>query len=322
MRPMKPDRAVDLFARLSEAKQLHLQPALSRAVSKVGVRVVDRELEKVAPAAALNKLASLGIRGERVFPTPSMLREKPTLVAYYRMLLGLPQKAFSAEYGWGRFITAEKTGRLTPRLDADVDNLCAAFAAGLSELVQRLDDFSDVELHELTLLTLGGTLQGGRNVRLGQAATAAVFKVIQDLIAPHILALEKNLISIRNAPGRTLTVRFGSDPDVGVQEEVEGRDEPVVAMEIKGGTDRSNAHNRAGEAEKSHIRAASEGFQHRWTIMSLMGVQESAIKESSPHTTRFFEISQLLATEGRDFKEFRRQLVQLLSLPEGDAGQR
>ena len=51
------------------------------------------------------------------------------------------------------------------------------------------------------------------------------------------------------------------DPDVCVLEQVENRTHNKVAFEVKGGTDDSNAHNRAGEAEKSHLKAKRKGFK-------------------------------------------------------------
>jgi len=46
----------------------------------------------------------------------------------------------------------------------------------------------------------------------------------------------------------------------------------IVAIEVKGGTDVSNAHNRAGEAEKSHTKAKGKGFRDFWTIISKKGL--------------------------------------------------
>ncbi|MGZ6228614.1 MAG: XcyI family restriction endonuclease, partial [Candidatus Binataceae bacterium] len=62
---------------------------------------------------------------------------------------------------------------------------------------------------------------------------------------------------------------FGSDPDLKIQEELEpGQVHNKVAIEIKGGTDKSNAHNRAGEAEKSHQKARAQEFNDFWTIIA------------------------------------------------------
>lgn len=319
-RPLKADRAIDLYARLKEARLLYLQPALAHAIEDVGVAVIDAELKAIVSSTALTSLAKLGVRGERVFPTPSILRAKPPLIAYYRMLLGLSQKAFSQTFGYGRFARAEKTGRLTEALEAELPELCRVFADALASLVAELGAFSDRDLHELTLLTLGSTFQGSRNVEIGQVATQGVFDVILDLLEPYIVTEGDTSLSVRNAAGRTVTVLFGADPDVRIDTEVHGSPERILAIEIKGGSDRSNVHNRAGEAEKSHLKAKAEGYQHRWTIISLTGVKDSVVKQESPSTTLVFDVSQVLAEAGPHYDEFKRQIVHLLGLPEVPPG--
>jgi hypothetical protein len=69
-----------------------------------------------------------------------------------------------------------------------------------------------------------------------------------------------------------VVIALASAPDVRIQEEFGGRLQNKVAIEIKGGTDRSNAHNRAGEAEKSHQKARAEGFRDFWTIIAKAGL--------------------------------------------------
>ena len=55
---------------------------------------------------------------------------------------------------------------------------------------------------------------------------------------------------------------LATDPDIRIQEEFEpGQLRNKVAIEIKGGTDISNAHNRAGEAEKSHQKGQEPRLQ-------------------------------------------------------------
>jgi hypothetical protein len=315
-RPLEADRAIDLFARLKEARPLYLQPALAHAIEDVGVDVIDQELKAIVSSSALTSLAKLGVRGERVFPTPSILKAKPALIAYYRMLLGLSQKAFSQTFGYGRFARAEKTGSFTEATEAELLALCRVFADALAALVTGLGTFTDRDLHELTLLTLGSTFQGSRNVVIGQVATKGVFDVIREILEPYIVYESETKLSVKNAAGRPVTVLFGADPDVRIDTEVHGSPEPILAMEIKGGSDRSNVHNRAGEAEKSHLKARADGYQHRWTIISLTGVIESVVKQESPSTTLVLDVSQVLAESGPHYEEFKRQVVHLLGLPE------
>lgn len=315
-KPLAAERAVDLFARLKEARSLYLQPALAHAIEDVGVDVIDEELRTIVGPAILTTLAKLGIRGERVFPTPSILAARPALIAYYRMLLGLSQKAFSQTYGYGRFATAEKTGTFTPAAQKELSRLCSVFAKALGSLVTELGEFTDRDLHELTLLTLGGTFQGSRNVEIGQLATRGVFQVIRDLIGSYIRDETDTHLSVENAAGRTVSILFGADPDIRIDTEIRGVTEPILVMEIKGGLDRSNVHNRAGEAEKSHLKAKRDGYQNRWTIISLTGVKETVVEQESPSTTLVVDLLQILAESGRDYERFKSQLLHLIGLPD------
>ena len=314
--PLDSERAVDLYSRLVAARSVYLQPALSDAVRVVGVAQIDSELNTLVPQDSLTRLASLGIRGERVFPTPSILTEAPTLIAYYRMLLGISQKGFAQTYKYGRFLTAEAKGSWSSSTAAELPQLCEVFRDALVILVDELPDFTDQDLHELTLLSLGMTFQGSRNVRIGQTATLGVFQTIAFLLDDHIVDRSDTHLTIVNAAGRRVQTTFGSDPDVILTEDVGGSSEPLIAIEIKGGLDRSNAHNRAGEAEKSHLKAKQEGFNHRWTIISLTGIDERVVRGESPSTTRIFDVTEVLGRSGPTFDEFKRQLTVLLGLPE------
>jgi len=106
------DLAIDLYQALVDARRLYLQPALGVAVGNVGVIVIDAELQRLVPEQALNHLAQSGLRGERVFPVPSIITRTPSLLGYYRMLLGFSKKEFQKR-GYGTWITAEENNTLS-----------------------------------------------------------------------------------------------------------------------------------------------------------------------------------------------------------------
>src|SRR5436190_4323979 len=110
MKSIPADFGIDLYARLLNARRTMLQPALKVAVKAVGVRAINADLQRLVPSDALDHLAGLGLRGERVFPTPAVLLQMPTLIAYYRMLLGISRKEFrqSARLGYGAWEAAER----------------------------------------------------------------------------------------------------------------------------------------------------------------------------------------------------------------------
>lgn len=259
-RPISADLAIDLFEALKAARRLQLQPALSAAVHDVGVPVIDAELQHLVPVEALNHVAALGLRGERVFPVPAIIAQAPPLIGYYRMLLGLSRKEFSQpnRLGYGPWLTAEESGTLPSRLGPLLDQFCTALIVPLVDLVQAMNVFDDRDLSDLTLLTLGPTLQGGRNNTIGSRAALQVFEALHALVAPWTTFERGSMIRFVTPAGRTFEVVSGSDPDLRIDEGEGTETWPLAAIEIKGGGDASNAHNPGGRGRK----VADQGSWH------------------------------------------------------------
>ena len=308
------ERAVVLFDALVAARARVLQPALSEAVSAVGVARLDPELGELAPDAALTKLASLGLRGELLFPTPSLLREKPSLIGYYRMLLGLSQKAFARLDGFKRFSSAEKTGALSQFQAENLAALCSALIGPLSSLALTLDRFEQRDLADLTLLQLGAALYGSNNNRIGALAVRGVFDAIADGVQTAVVSRKRAQLDVLAPNGRKARVVMRSDPDLAVSLEIGAGLSPRIAMEVKGGADTANLHNRLGEAEKSHLKAMQ--FPQRWTLIHPGSVLADTLKRESPSTTRFFNVRQVISREGQDWDAFHSLLRAEIGLAE------
>jgi len=90
-----------------------------------------------------------------------------------------------------------------------------------------------------------------------------------------------------------------------------------VAIEVKGGTDISNAHNRAGEAEKSHQKARKFGFPEFWTVISRQGLELQKLQSESPTTNHWFDVTEVLARKGTDWEDFRQRLAGAVGIPLG-----
>ena len=131
--------------------------ALSEALARIDPFVLKRELSSYIPADVQRILASAGIRDEHVFPTPIILEMKPTLLGYYRLLLGVPQKSFYvSNTGISLFRAMEARGVLNDRQKAMLPLLCRALGGGLSELVRQMSPVITQDVGELQLLTVGG----------------------------------------------------------------------------------------------------------------------------------------------------------------------
>jgi hypothetical protein len=125
-------------------------------------------------------------------------------------------------------------------------------------------------------------------------------------------------ITVQNAAGNVFVVTLASDPDVRIQEHIDGKRKNVLVIEIKGGSDRSNQHNRISEAEKSHRKAWGEGYREFWTIIRTTALDMEKAKIESPTTRRWFDTAQVGARSGADWVEFRRGLCLIVGISGDD----
>jgi len=319
-KPIKPpsaSRQIAFHQLLIAARKSWLMGALTEALSAADPRIVKKQLSTYMPSDVQKILAATGVRDEHVFPVPVVLETKPTLIGYYRLLLGIPQKSFyKTDTGMAQFKSMETRGLLKQDKRPDLEGFCAAMAQSLADLVRQVSpQFSPRDVTELPLLTLGSQFQGGNNNTIGKRATLDVFLAVAELVKAHIVTQEERTIVIRNASGRKVLIALAADPDIRIQEEFKGALRNKVAIEIKGGTDVSNAHNRAGEAEKSHQKAKKEDFRDYWTIISKVGVNMQKLKSESPTTNDWFDVAQVLGREGPDWELFKSRFADAAGIP-------
>lgn len=304
---------------LEEFRKLYLQQALSNAIQATDLRVINEELDRFVPARDLKELASRGIRGEFVFALPKILAIKPNLLGYYRLLLGYSQKEFYTKAKLGRFKGMEE-GRLTEQLSHELADLCNALNERASELLHEIgfEKLTLELLDDLTLLTLGPQLRGSNNTRIGEIANRAVFEIIQHIVAHVVVGATSSRLELLNASKRKVIIAFSADPDISVFEEIAAKKlKNVVAIEIKGGGDKSNIWNRLGEAEKSHQSAKQRGFVEFWTIYNVPNLDIQKAMEKSPTTNRFYSLMELSSPATEEFADFRDRLVSLVGIEVG-----
>jgi hypothetical protein len=140
--PIKPpssSRQVAFHQLLVAARKSLLLDALREALRGADPNTIKKQLSTYVPVDVQKVLAASGIRDEHVFPVPALLESKPTLVGYYRLLLGVPQKTFyKGNTGMGQFKSMETRGLLKPTKRPDLEGFCAAMAHSLAELVRQM----------------------------------------------------------------------------------------------------------------------------------------------------------------------------------------
>jgi hypothetical protein len=216
----------------------------------------------------------------------------------------------------GPFKSMESRGLLNPRKRPDLEGFCGSMARHLAELVRQISPtITARDVSELPLLTLGAQLYGSNNNAIGRKATLDVFVSVAEIVKEFITTQDARKITIMNASKRKVVLALSTDPDIRIQEEFDGKLRNKVAIEIKGGADVSNAHNRAGEAEKSHQKAKKQGFRDFWTLISKSGLSIDKLRQESPTTNSWFDVAQVLAREGDDWKDFRSRFAGEAGIP-------
>jgi hypothetical protein len=160
---------------------------------------------------------------------------------------------------------------------------------------------------------LGPQLRGGLNTEFGKNATDKIFKLLKSLVSPYLKSETVRALIIENDSNRIVTIEFSSDPDISIIEKIGLTNRPLVSIEIKGGKDKSNIHNRIGEAEKSHQKAKGQNFFEFWTMLRV-DLDYAHAKRESPTTTRFFNIDHIQDPDHEEYQLFRDLLSSLLSI--------
>jgi hypothetical protein len=313
--PPGASRQIGFFQLLAAARKQWLIDALSDVLANIDQAAIKSQVAEYVPGDAQRILAAAGVRDEYVFPVPSVIEAKPSLVGYYRLLLS-PQKGFyHSATGMSRFKSMESGGVMSKAQKDMLPAFCAAMALPLADLVRQIPNLSERDIRELPLLTFGSQLQGANNTSIGKKAMHDLFMVISEIVAKYTVTNEKQRITIKNSAKRTVRITLTHDPDVRVEEVVRAGLHKILAVEVKGGTDESNAHNRAGEAEKSHLKAKQAGFPEFWTVISKKGVSLTKLKAESQTTNHWFDIAEVLAREGTDYEAFKDRLVRAVGIP-------
>lgn len=211
----------------------------------------------------------------------------------------------------------EAKGILTKSNLNRLPDLCFALSRSAVELVEGIgpDRLSRELIDDLTLLTFGPQLRGGANVKKGVAGIVDVFQAIHQIVEHAAVASTASKIEIVNAAGRKVLIEFAPDPDIVIREEIGAkRFRNVIAIEVKGGTDFSNIHNRVGEAEKSHQKAKSAGYVECWTVVNVDRIDMDMARRESPSTNEFFRLSALQSMDGNEYLDFKERVIALTGI--------
>ena len=311
-----PDLQISFYKRLDELRGTFFLQALLKAASELEIPRLDDELANYVSSSHLRKVASWGLRAELLFPVPYLLAHRPQLLGYYRLLLGFSQKEFyGSNYGYGKFKSMEEKGSLNKVCLTLLPELCRSLCKSSDHLLSSIGPLNKSSLHEMTLLTFGAQLRGGLLNKYGQQATKEVFELIKSICKRTEVTSTQRSLTFINAAGRKVVVEFANDPDICIRETLPSRGKRnIVAIEIKGGRDVSNIHNRIGEAEKSHQKARKEGFVECWTIVGVLKLDMAKAAKESPSTDKFFTLAKIIKPSTLEAREFKEDLLSRINI--------
>lgn len=313
-----PNAQINFAKALTEIRSMYLQDALAATMASMEIDRVDSELHDYVDNNSLQALARHGMRGELLFVIPSVLEKNPRLLGYYRLLLGYSQKGFyCAATGAGMFKSLETKGKLSAKQRKELPTLCNSLNKELEYMLEHFDTemISALFFDQLTLLTLGPQLRGKANVQKGTSAIADIFNVVFQIVRPSVTEADPRRIVLRNNSDRIVYIQFSADPDIVIREELAPElYKNLVAIEVKGGQDFSNIHNRIGEAEKSHQKAKKDGYVECWTVVNVDNIDMSTVLKESPTTNRLYHISALLDKKSDEYKEFSLQICSIVGI--------
>jgi hypothetical protein len=313
------EKQIFAAGQLNQLRGSILSKALANAAKDIDADILRNEIKKYAPCEGLRALQGTRVRDEEVFAIPCLLRKTPTLIGYYRLLLGASKKSFYAsKTGLGMFKTMEEKGRITKQAEVSIDDFCIQYNSSITLLIRGIYSSTLREdISELPLLTLGSQVHGSWSTAIGTKATKAVFEALKEVVKEAGCDFDEDdsRIATMNAAGRKVTVSLAADPDVVIREDMgSGKSMYIAAIEIKGGLDYANIHNRVGEAEKSHQKAKSDGADQCWTIISLGGADREKLRMESPTTNHWFDIEQIKLRSGEDWDDVVARLKSAMSI--------
>lgn len=297
-----PGKQVYVASFLANVRRTGLHEAVRVAAAALPANTLRSEIQAFVPADGLQVIQGTQIHDEEVYAIPALLRAAPGTLAYYRLLLGISQKQFyTTRTGLNIFKPMEDREELTRTADLHIHDLCHELNEEMTTLLKALPRQTlRQDVDQLPLLTLGAQADGSWRGQIGATATKQVFEAMKAIVKAEGKPYDETdaSITLRNNSGREVTLTLAPDPDVVIREDFGGSIVYKAAIEIKGGADYSNIHNRVGEAEKSHQKARNTGAQDCWTVINLDRADMSKLRSESPTTREWLDITEIQGRRG------------------------
>ncbi len=279
---------------------------------------------------AFGYISKSGISPIQVFCHPKILRENKVLLAYYRNIAVLSQKAVG--YLVGKNLSKYEADKSDKFVLSSEDALI--FARLFNEHISLIIDssaqsFKPEELNALLLVSTGAQIDGSWRNAVGEEAEKVVQRLLikeaveRDLLEAFIYRnsskvepfnknrADKQLSSIAFYRGLMLKTQvsliFSSEPDITL---IGKNGNTLAVIEVKGGADPAGALERYGAAKKSFEHALNETPTAQTILIANCLTLEVLSRVAADKTiSHYYNLSDIL-TEGPKYEEFMRLIFE------------
>ena len=259
--------------------------------------------------SAFRRLELAGGRAHQVFLHPSVLQERPHLIAYYRNIATISQKGISQILFPTHSYETRQSTQL-PRKDALA--LSRALNSVICHVIDTVPDYDVSVSRKAILAEIGTQLQGTWVNVVGQGASRAVEEIIRAHVEGSMLGGTAGRRKYRLHNGWSIV--FGSEPDVAF---FDAKGVKQIAVEIKGSLDVAGAQTRYGEAKKSFAKQVAENPRCH-TVYLASCFTDAVIRQirADGQVREWFNLTSILYDD-RERTRFVDRLFHIVSAPPG-----
>jgi hypothetical protein len=281
--------------------------------------------------AYINKCESLQLI--EAFCHPRLIREHSILIAYYRNIAALSQKAvkYLISIDVKKFENDEENRYSLTEMQAL--KLACIFNEHISLIIDSsIESLTKEELHGLLLASTGAQIDGSWRNAIGEEAEKIVQRLLvkeakeRNLLAALIPRLgtgaelyipeklEEQLGNIERYRGLMLanhtSILFSSEPDVSL---LNNQGTTVGVIEVKGGTDPAGALERYGAAKKSFEEARRSNSTAKTILVASCITTEVHIRiQNDSAISTYFNLTEILSENSTKYEQFVQEVFSLL----------
>lgn len=270
-----------------------------------------------------------------VFCHPRLIREHSTLVAYYRNIAALSQKAvkYLVNIDVKKVETDEENRYLLTENQAW--KLAHLFNEHISLIIDSsIESLTKEELHGILLTSTGAQIDGSWRNAIGEEAEKVVQRLlIKEAKERNLLValiprigtaielydpekLEEQLGNIEHYRGVMLSnhtsILFSSEPDISL---LNNQGTTIGVIEVKGGADPAGALERYGAAKKSFEESLRSSSSVKTILVASCITAEVHTRiQNDLIISTYFNLTEILSEDSTKYKQFVQEVFSLLGV--------